>query len=134
MITSDDILGKDVLDPDGDALGVVSKLHVDEDTYGVVGLTVDQGFGSPSLYIGIDNVDRVGVDAVLLSKRPLTNVDGKEVYTRDGSYLGRVADVEAVDDAEEALVIEDGTSKRTVSKHRVVEKGDVVIVDYAANP
>lgn len=129
MITSDDILGKDVIDPDGDVLGVASKLHIDDDAYDVVGVTVDQGFGWPSLYIGVSHVKRVGVDAVLLSSRPLSNLAGKDVYSEDGAYIGRVADVASYDDGD-VLVVEDGGERRSIAKDRVVQKGDSVIVDY----
>lgn len=132
MITTDDILGDDVLDPDGDVLGVATTLHIDTETYEVKGLTIDQGFGSPRLYVGVNHIDRFGVDAVFLSKRPLTNLDGQDVYTEEGGWLGTVSNVKRLDDGT-TLVVRDGETTRSVPKHAVVQKGDAVIVDYHPN-
>ena len=32
IITSDDVLGKETIDPDGSVLGVVTKVHIDKKT------------------------------------------------------------------------------------------------------
>lgn len=129
MITSDDILGKDVLDPEGAVLGVVSRLHFEEDPYTLTGVTVDQGFGYPDLYIGMSHVESVGVDAMFLSSRPLMNLTGRPVYDRSGAYLGDVEDVQMLDEEESALIIRDKGESRSIVKDRIAEKGDLIIVD-----
>lgn len=130
MITTDDILGKDVIDPDGDILGVVLTVHVDETACDVTGLTIDQGFGEPHLYVGVNHVDRFGVDAIFLENRPMANLGGEDVYTESGEYLGEVTSVNVVEDDDHVLIIDDGDTTRSIAKSRVVEKGDSVIVEY----
>ena len=44
ITTSDDILGKEAIDPDGTILGIVTKLHIGKDDKKVTGITIDMGF------------------------------------------------------------------------------------------
>lgn len=97
--TSDDILGKTAVDPAGTLLGTVVKLHVDERKKSILGITVDQGFMKPDLFVGIDHVRRFGVDAVLLSGMPYHLLKGKRVLSAKGEQLGSVSKV-LVDGAE----------------------------------
>ena len=90
IITSDDILGKEAVDPDGDILGVVVKLHIDKLKRQITGITVDQGFMKPDLFIGLDYVKYFGIDAVLLSKTPEEKFKGLDVLTIHGEHLGKV--------------------------------------------
>lgn len=89
-ITSDDILGKKAVDSDGEILGVVISLHIDNKEKKILGITVDQGFMKPDLYIGLEYVRHFGVDAVLLNHYPLEKLKGLGVYTVKGRYLGDV--------------------------------------------
>ena len=92
-ITADDILGKEAVDPDGAVLGIVMKIHIDKDEKSLVGITVDQGFMKPDLFIGIDYVKYFGVDAILLNQVPKDKFKGLNVLTADGSVLGTVKEV-----------------------------------------
>ena len=91
--TSDEILGREAVDPEGEILGSVTKLHIDRDGKELTGLTIDQGLFQPDLFVGLDFVDRFGVDAVFLNRIPLEKYIGKKVLRPDGSSLGRVAEI-----------------------------------------
>jgi sporulation protein YlmC with PRC-barrel domain len=92
-ITSDDVLGRLALDPDGDILGVVTKLHLDAVGRNTLGITIDQGLLKPDLYVGIEHVKRFGVDAVLLKTIPYENLKGLPVIGIHGTPLGTVSKV-----------------------------------------
>lgn len=91
--TSDDILGKDAIDPEGGILGVIIKLHIDKPSKTITGITIDQGFLKPNLFIGIDYIKHFGIDTVLLNKVPTDTYYGLEVLTNSGRNIGRVQDI-----------------------------------------
>ncbi|HJX50324.1 MAG TPA: PRC-barrel domain-containing protein [Candidatus Nanoarchaeia archaeon] len=93
IITSDDILGKEAIDPDGSILGVVTKVHIDNSDRKVIGITIDMGFAKPDLYVGINNVRNFGEDAVLLKTVPAPKFKGINVLTAEGKKLGKVMDI-----------------------------------------
>lgn len=93
IITSDDILGKDAVDPDGQILGVVTKLHINKETKQLVGITIDEGFMKPNLFLGMNFVKNFGVDSVFLSQIPTTKYVGLKVYDSEGKYVGTVKKV-----------------------------------------
>ena len=93
VVLSDDILGKDALDPEGGVLGVIVKLHVDEETKQVTGITVDQGFMKPELFIGSRYIKKFGVDAVLLNRVPESSYKGLPILTFTGELIGIVKEV-----------------------------------------
>ncbi len=90
--TSDDILGKEAIDREGAYLGTVMKLHLDREKKSVIGITIDQGFLKPDLFVGIDFVDRFGVDAIFLNRIPFERYHGLSVFTYDGKPSGIVRD------------------------------------------
>ena len=65
-ITSDDILGKDVIDTDGNFLGVVDKLFLNEKPLGVAAISVDKGFLDKGLVLSAEYIERVSKYAVFL--------------------------------------------------------------------
>jgi sporulation protein YlmC with PRC-barrel domain len=93
ITTSDDILGKDVIDSDGEIIGVSTKIHIDNRTKQITGLTVDQGFMKPDIYIGLEYIKTFGVDSVLLNTSPKSKVRGLNVLDSYGKKIGVVADV-----------------------------------------
>ena len=93
IITSDDILGKDVVDIDGEILGVVQQLHIDKDTKQIVGILVDQGFMKPDLFIGHKFLKNLGVDSIFLNESPRPKLKGLKVFDSVGKELGFVSDV-----------------------------------------
>jgi len=113
IITSDDILGKDAVDPDGSVLGGVTKVHVDRNKMKIVGITIDMGLMKPDLYVGISHVKSLGDDAILLKKVPAPKFKGLKVLTAEGKVLGRVID----------MVIFNSTIKEfTVANRRILGK------------
>jgi len=90
IITSDDILGKDAVDPDGEVLGVVTKLHIDKKTKQITGITIDEGFMKPDLFVGIRHIKNFGIDSVFLSKVPTKKYIGLKVFDSEGRLIGRV--------------------------------------------
>jgi sporulation protein YlmC with PRC-barrel domain len=93
IITSDDILGKEALDSEGDIIGVVMKLHIDKKEKKILGITIDQGFMKPDLYAGIEYIKNFGVDTIFLNKIPPDKFKGAEVITHKGISVGIVTDV-----------------------------------------
>lgn len=96
IITSDDILGKEAVAPNGAILGMVVKLHISNKTKQIVGLTIDMGFMKPDLFVGIEFVKHFGIDAVLLSRLPTDTLKGLSVLTPEGKEIGTVKKVELV--------------------------------------
>jgi len=93
IITSDDILGKDVVDIDGEIIGVVQQLQIDKHSKQIVGLLVDQGFMKPDLFVGYKFVKNLGVDTIFLNTSPRPKIKGLEVYDSLGKKIGFVTDV-----------------------------------------
>ncbi len=106
MITSDDVLGKDAVDPDGEIIGVIMKLHIRKHEKTLVGLTVDQGFMKPDLFIGIDCVKRFGVDTVFLSRIPYDKYKGTKVLSSDGAPVGYVREIRLKRHHPESIVLD----------------------------
>lgn len=93
-ITSDDILGKEAVDSEGDILGVVMKLHIDKQNKLLTGITIDQGFLKPDLFVGIQYIQNFGVDTVFLNYIPHHKFKGLHVRSFDGHELGTVRDIQ----------------------------------------
>ncbi|MBW2996549.1 PRC-barrel domain-containing protein [Candidatus Woesearchaeota archaeon] len=107
-ITSDDILGKDALDPDGEVLGVITKLHVDKINKKIVGITIDMGFMKPDLFIGLNYIKNFGVDSVFLSKIPTSKYIGLNVIDSNGKSVGKVKKVISKRGKVDAIIISKG--------------------------
>ena len=90
-ITSDDVLGKEVIDAEGDFIGVVEMLHIDPNAVEVVGITIDKGFLRKGLVIGKDYIERVAPHAVFLKIRPAFKLKGMIVFDSQGEVMGTVA-------------------------------------------
>lgn len=104
-VTSDDILGKDALDSEGEILGVILKLHIDRDKKSLTGITVDQGLTKPNLFVGIQFVKNIGVDSVFLDYIPYTKYKGMKVITHEGDMFGTVVDVTVSDRNLESITV-----------------------------
>ena len=131
--TSDDILGKVALDPLGNLLGTVVKLHLDNETKEVLGVTIDQGFVKPDLFVGIDHVRRFGIDAVMLNSMPFHLLKGKRVLSFKGEVLGTVVRVNADEGLLQSLVVskKSGAFKKeevVVEARDVKETGETIIL------
>ena len=97
IITCDEILGKEAIDPNGSVLGVVTKVHIDRKKKKIVGITIDMGILKPDLYVGADHIKNFGSDAVLLKKVPIHKYKGFKVLTAEGKVLGKVIEMVADD-------------------------------------
>ena len=93
IITSDDILGKDAIDPDGSNLGTVIKVHIDSNKMCITGITIDMGILKPDLYVGVDHIKHIGIDAVILKKVPTQKFKGLTVLSEEGKIIGEVKDI-----------------------------------------
>lgn len=93
IVTSDEILGKDVLSKDGGILGLVSKIHINKKTKKILGITLDCGFAKPDLYVGVKHIKTFGVDSVLLDISPQHGLRGLGVYDINGLDIGKVSNV-----------------------------------------
>lgn len=89
-ITSDDILGKDVIDAHGDILGVTTTVHIDKVTNVIFGVTVDRGFMKPDLFVGVNNIVNYGVDTIFLRIIPNQKVKGMLVFDYQGRRVGKI--------------------------------------------
>ena len=132
IITSDDILGKDVIDSDGDIIGVSSKLHIDARTKQIVGITVDEGFMKPDLYVGLEYVKTLGVDSLLLKTSPKAKTRGLNVLDSRGRKVGVVDDVISVGKSNrfKAIVVKETAFSKpfTIKSKLIKEVGYSVIL------
>ncbi|MDA3856613.1 MAG: PRC-barrel domain-containing protein [Candidatus Woesearchaeota archaeon] len=117
ITTSDEILGKDVVDPNGAILGIVTKIHIDMDAKELIGITIDQGLFRPDLFMGIDYVDRFAVGVVFLSKVPTDTYRGLKVLTNEGKTIGTVKSVVVSDSILSELVVV--PKSVDISKHNI---------------
>ncbi len=120
-ITSDDILGKEAIDPEGEFLGIVMKLHIHREKKSLVGITVDQGFMKPDLFVGLEFIERFGVDAVFLNRIPYEKYRGLKVYTHDGQLAGTVQDARESGGILVGIVVKLREKEGASLKKRVVE-------------
>ncbi len=100
-ITSEDVLGKDVIDPRGTFIGVTDKLLLNPDTMEVLGISVDKGFLKKGLVIGVGHIRQVTPHAVLLATTPASQIRGMSVFCSDGTKAGTV----------EAVVLEESSNQ-----------------------
>lgn len=93
IITTDDILAKQVVGPDGSVLGTVVKIHVHKHKLKIIGITIDKGFMRPDLFVGIEFVKNFGIDTIFLDKIPKETYFGMRIITDYGMEIGKVKDV-----------------------------------------
>ncbi|MCA9477585.1 MAG: PRC-barrel domain-containing protein [Nanoarchaeota archaeon] len=128
IITSDDILGKVALDSEGGVLGTVVKLHIDKKQKQMTGITVDQGFLKPDLFIGMNYIRTFGIDAILLNDVPLDTLKGKKVLTTHGSLIGSVKNVLSKGNNITKLVITSGRETLEVKASFIKEAGQSIVL------
>ena len=119
IITSDDILGKDVLDKSGDIIGVVQMIHIDKKSKQIIGITIDEGFLRPDLYIGINYIKKFGVDAIFLSIEPAQKFVGLKVFDSNGKERGKVTKVELARSKVKSLKIKSGLKTIEISASKI---------------
>jgi len=110
-ITSEDVLGKDVIDSNGLFLGVSDKLYIEPKTLRVLGISVDKGFLRKGMIIATTYIREVAKHAIFLNIQPLFLLKGKEVFDCHGGKVGKVTAVEAVRDTNRVAAIIVGQSR-----------------------
>jgi len=131
MITSDEILGKDAVDTEGQVLGVVMKIHIDKISKKITGITIDQGFMKPDLFIGISYVKNFGVDTVFINRVPASKYKGLSVLSHNGTIVGIVKEVKTKrHKVFEMIIAKKGISKKEfiLSASDILEIGEHVIL------
>src|SRR3989344_1157598 len=93
-ITSEDILGKDVLDSDGGFIGVAEKLLIDSKFMNFIGISVDKGLIKSGLTIGKNYIDKITTHAIFLKIRVAYDIKGMTVFDKDGKKVGKVSSIE----------------------------------------
>lgn len=93
-ITSDDILGKNVIDSQGGLAGVAEKLFIDPVTLNVLGIEVDKGILHKGLSIGKGYIKKVTPHAIFLNTTIVYEMKGMQVFDINGAHLGKVKSVE----------------------------------------
>jgi uncharacterized protein YrrD len=130
-ITSDDILGKMAVDKVGDIIGIITQLHIDKETKLITGITIDQGFMKPDLFIGMEHIHNFGIDSVFLNRVPYQKIKGLQVLNHEGDLIGYVEDVIIENHNIENIVVRKNklsTTRNVIShKHIDVIKDEVIL-------
>mgnify|MGYP001571535972 CR=1 FL=1 len=92
-ITSDDILGKQVIDAEGEFIGVVDIVHIHPTDLDFVGISIDKGFFQKGLIIGKNYIERITKHALFLKIRPIFDIKKMSVFDKEGVKIGSVAEV-----------------------------------------
>ena len=93
-LTSEDLLGKDVIDFNSTVIGVVEKVLIDPKTLDFVGISIDKGFLKKGITIGRNYIEEIKEHAVFLKIRVSYEVKGKFVFDSEGKMVGRVSSVD----------------------------------------
>jgi len=93
-ITSEDILGKDVLDLNGDIIGVVDKVLVDPSDFNTLGISIDKGFLRKGLTVGKGYIKTITEHAVILKIRVPFELKGRSVFDSEGKFVGEVSSID----------------------------------------
>src|SRR3989338_2113745 len=92
-ITSDDVLGKEVIDSDGRFIGITEKVFIHPTLLDFVGISVDKGFLKKGLSIGKDFIEKIGSQAVFLNISVAYEIKGMKVFDKNGKKLGKVSGI-----------------------------------------
>ncbi|MBR9703580.1 hypothetical protein GOV10_06065 [Candidatus Woesearchaeota archaeon] len=136
-ITSDAILGKLCVDPEGEVLGAVMSMHLDKASKEVVGLSIDQGMTKPDLFVGIQFVRQFGVDSVWLNTVPVEKYLGMRVITATGEVIGFVRQVvKAQTRVKELVVARSKWSRKTlvISHDSIKSASNSIILKLGVEP
>ncbi len=93
-ITSEDILGKDVIDAEGSFIGIAEKVFIDPKFLDFIGISVDKGLIRSGLTIGKNYIDKIASHAIFLKIRVVYDIKGKLVFDKDGEKVGTVSSID----------------------------------------
>ena len=94
LISSDDILGKDVIDLEGSQIGIVDVVHIDPLNLEFAGISIDGGFLKNGVTVGKRYIDKITPHALFLNIRPAFALRGMLVFDSQGALVGKVKDIE----------------------------------------
>lgn len=120
-LTSEDLLGKDVIDFDSALIGVVEKVLIDPKTLDFVGISVDKGFLRKGITIGRNYIEEIKEHAVFLKIRVSYEVKGKLVFDSEGKVVGRVSSLDLYENMNKIVIL-------IVKRHSILFPGKEIIV------
>jgi sporulation protein YlmC with PRC-barrel domain len=88
--TSDDILGKEVIDSEGSFLGVAEKIFIDKINMNFVGIAVDKGLVKKGFIVGKGYIERIAEHAIFLKTSIVLELRGLSVFDKNGEIVGKV--------------------------------------------
>ncbi|MFT4312628.1 MAG: PRC-barrel domain-containing protein [Candidatus Woesearchaeota archaeon] len=128
-ITSDDILGKEAIDPAGAIVGTITKLHIDSKNKEITGITLDMGLFQPDLFIGLAYIETIGMEAVFLNITPFDKLIGRKVVTETGKTLGTVKGVTYEKKKLISIVVSTGLfRKQTIDSDQIAQIDSVILL------
>ena len=92
-ITSDDILGKDVIDIDGSFIGTAEKVFFDKKDLEFIGIAVDKGILKKGLTIGRNYIKKIMDYAIFLNVSIAYEIRGMIVFDKNGKKVGIIKDL-----------------------------------------
>jgi sporulation protein YlmC with PRC-barrel domain len=93
-ITSEDILGKEVIDAEGAFIGVAEKIFIDPKSMDFIGISIDKGLIRSGLTVGKNYIDNIADHAIFLKIRVVYDIKGKFVFDKDGKKVGTVSSID----------------------------------------
>jgi len=130
-VTSDDVLGKEVIDSKGEFLGVVESLFIDPETVEVAGIAIDKGLLKKGLIIGKSYIKNIAPHAIFLNIQPAYNLKGMIVFDREGKKMGAIREVQihGTKNEIENIVIKSSIGELTIPSEYVKHIGDNVFLN-----
>lgn len=95
-ITSEDILGKEVIDVKGKVIGIVEKVLIDPKKIEIIGIEIDKGFLKQGLAIGKGYIDKITEVAVILNTKVAYEIKGMTVFDSNGAKVGFVSGIDLI--------------------------------------
>ncbi|MDO8508657.1 MAG: PRC-barrel domain-containing protein [Nanoarchaeota archaeon] len=132
-LTSDDVLGKEIIDSVGSFIGIAEKVFIDPNDFDFIGVGIDKGFLKKGLAIGRNYIEKITKYAVFLNIRVAFEIRGMEVFDKDGKDLGIVSEIELVVNTNKisSIGIKKGIfGKKIIIPYNFVERvGDNVLLN-----
>lgn len=135
VITSDDILGKEIIDREGSLIGVAEKVLIDSVDLDFIGIEVDKGFLKKGLSIGRSYIDRVTENAIFLKIRVVYEIKGMTVFDNVGAKVGIVSGIELFGEKNKIknIYIKKGLARKeiVISAELVETMGENIILNVS---
>lgn len=93
-ITSEDLLGKEVIDAEGGVIGVAEKIFIDPISLDFVGISIDKGLIRNGLSIGKNYISKITEHAIFLKIKVAYDIKGMTVFDKDGKKVGIVRSID----------------------------------------